>query len=163
MNIRFAEIRDITDMDTIYNQAILAGKTTGDLAPLSNEQRSNWFYEHDNERYPIYVAILESKVCGWCSISTYRRGRGALNETAELSYYVSYNHQRQGIGSALINHAIKDCERTGIKNLFAILLETNLKSINILEKSGFKKWGRLPDVANFNGEKISQLIYGINL
>lgn len=163
MKIRFAESQDITFIDAIYNQAIAAGKTTGDLVPLTNEQRSNWFYEHDNERYPIYVATLESKVCGWCSLSTYRRGRGALNETAEISYYVDYNNHRRGIASALITHAIKDCERTGIKNLLAILLATNLKSIGLLEKSGFKKWGLLPNVANFSGEKISQFVYGINL
>ena len=55
---------------------------------------------------------------------------------------------------------IADCNRLGIKNLFALLLEVNKKSSLILERFGFKKWGFMPDVVNLYGVRCGHLIYG---
>lgn len=59
-----------------------------------------------------------------------------------------------------MNFAINKASELGFKNLFAILLAPNKASISLLEKTGFELWGRLPDIANIDGEICSQCIYG---
>jgi phosphinothricin acetyltransferase len=63
----------------------------------------------------------------------------------------------------LIDFIIKDCKRIEINNVFALLLEINEKSVEILERFGFSQWGFMPDVANINGIICGHLIYGKNL
>ena len=160
MKIRFALVNDLERIIDIYNQAVNAGNATADLNELSFNDRKEWFLEHHKDKYPIYVLETDNKIIGWGSISPYRKGRGGLKETAEISYYLDYNYHRLGYGKKLIEHMISDCKRLGIKNLFALLLEVNKASIIILEKFGFNKWGFMPDVVNLNGVKCGHLIYG---
>lgn len=160
MKIRFAEFVDLKSIIGIYNQAINAGNATADLIELDPNDRKEWFLEHDKDKYPIYVLVSDKNVIGWGSLSPYRKGRGGLRETAEISYYLDYNYHGLGYGKMLMEYIIDDCKRLGIKNLFALLLETNKASIIILEKFGFTKWGFMPDVVNLNGVSCGHLIYG---
>jgi phosphinothricin acetyltransferase len=57
---------------------------------------------------------------------------------------------------------IQDCSRLGIKNIFAVLLEVNLASEQLLIQTGFEKWGFLPKIADLNGKICGQFIYGMN-
>lgn len=163
MNIRFALPDDLSSIVEIYNQAIKAGNATADLTLQTVEYRLEWFDEHNENDYPIYVLEKNSRVIGWGSLSPYRKGRKALKETAEISYYLDYDYHGHGFGRKLIEFIIDDCARLHIKNLFAILLEVNPKSIAILQKIGFEKWGFLPCVANLNGKICGHFIYGLNI
>lgn len=160
MEVRFADISDLKGIVDIYNQAIHTHKATADLEELTINDKLNWFLDHTNDTYPIYVAVIKNKVVGWCSISPYRPGRMAVRQTAEISYYVDYEYHGLGVGSALMDFAINDCKRLGIKNLFALILEWNVNSIKLVEKFSFEKWGYLPRVANLDGKECGHCIYG---
>src|SRR5215207_1172865 len=153
MIIRLAQIDDVPAVVDIYNQAIPSGKSTGDTQPLRVEERLMWFREHRPDAHPIFVAEAEGQVAGWCSLSPYRPGRAALRFTAEISYYIASAHQRQGIGTALVEHALATCPALGIRHLFAIVLEGNQASLKLLENMGFEQWGFLPRVADFDGDE----------
>jgi L-amino acid N-acyltransferase YncA len=163
MNIRPAQIRDLPAIVDIYNQSIPSKRSTGDMKPVQVEDRKTWFLEHDPEHFPIFVAEVEGKAAGWCSLSPYRPGRSAFRFTAEISYYIDGTFQRQGMGTMLVTHALAECPRLGIKNVFAIVLERNEASVKLLEKMGFQKWGYLPRVADFDGEECGHLYYGIRV
>lgn len=162
MQIRTAASTDLSRIVAIYNQAILQGNCTADTEPLEQHQREEWFKEHPPEQYPIYVAIneTEQQVTGWCSLTAHRKGRKALARVAEISYYVDKNVQGKGIGTNLIRHAIEQAPHLGLHNLFAILLDTNSISVALLERFGFKQWGHLPEIAEFEDRICGQLIYG---
>jgi L-amino acid N-acyltransferase YncA len=160
MIIRLAQQRDLPEIVEIYNQAIQTKQSTGDMQPLGVDDRLTWFREHLPEKYPIFVADMESRVVGWCSLSAYRQGRAAFRHTAEISYYIDFVYHRRGIGTALIKHAISVCPALLIRHLFAIVLEGNQASILLLEKMGFEKWGYLPQVADFDGREVGHLYYG---
>ena len=163
MIIRFSKYTDLKKIIDIYNQAIKAGNATADTKELNYNDREEWFFEHCNDKYPIYVIELTNTIIGWGSISPYRKGREGLKETAELSYYLDYGYHGQGYGKKLIEFMITDCKRLGIKNLFALLLEINQRSSLILEGFGFSKWGFMPDVVNINGKKCGHIMYGKKL
>ena len=163
LSIRIANQGDWQRIIDIYNQAVLEVGKTADTKPVSVKQRKAWLKLHEQKRYPIFIAESESEIVGWCSVSPHRPGRKALEITAEISYYVDIHFRRKGIASTLISKTISFAKQTGIENLFAILLEINFSSINILEKFGFEKWGYLPSVAKINEKYSGQLIYGKNL
>jgi phosphinothricin acetyltransferase len=130
---------------------------------VSVAKRREWLSQHNPDTHPILVAEIDGVVVGWSSLSEYRPGRLALRRTAELSYYVHFDHHGQGIGSALIRASIDRCPKLRFRNLFAILLEDNTASIGLLEKFGFKRWGFMPKVAEFSDREVGHLYYGLRI
>lgn len=163
MIIRLAEAKDLESLVEIYNQAIVTRRCTADMDMFSVEERISWFEEHQLLEYPIYVYEVDTKVVGYFYFTGYRPGRRAMRYTAELSYYIHNDYQRQGIGTIMMEFAIKKSTELSFKNLIAILLEWNTPSVNLLEKFGFKEWGCLPGIADFNGEICSHLYYGLKI
>ena len=160
MDIRLAQNSDLEAINTIYNQAVAAQYCTADLDSISMREREIWFQTHSEENYPVFVGEESGEVVAWFSFSAWRSGRRALVQTAEVSYYIHDQHFRKGYASQLMSFALTKAPELGFKNLFAILLEPNTVSIKLLEKFEFELWGRLPDIANIDGEICSQRIYG---
>jgi phosphinothricin acetyltransferase len=163
MTIRIATIKDIEAITEIYNQAIAAGQKTGDTLSVTIEDRKKWFETHASDKYPILVMEVDDIVVGYLSISAYRPGRLALQHTAEISYFVHFKYHRKGIASNLLQHAIAMCPSLQIKNIFAIVIDTNQVSVRLLEKFGFEKWGHMPRIAEFDGIEIGHLYYGLRI
>jgi len=163
VTIRVAEVSDLPAIVDIYNQAVRIRGATADLNPITVEERRAWLKEHDPRSHPIFIAQIDGAVAGWCSLSPYRPGRTALRHTAEISYYIHEGFRRKGIASRLIEHAIQECPRLGLKTLFAILLDINEASVRLLERSGFQRWGHLPDVADIDGKECGHYYYGLRV
>jgi L-amino acid N-acyltransferase YncA len=163
LEIRPAQFSDLPRIVEIYNQAVAQKGATADLTPVSVEERRPWFEEHSDNKHPLWVAVGNENILGWCSLSPYRPGRMALRYTAEISYYIHRDYQGKGIGSALIDHAIHQCTTLDIKTLFALLLDINIPSIKILEKFGFVRWGHMPDIAEIEDTTCGHLIYGLKV
>ena len=159
-HIRIAELTDLPVIVDIYNQAVPAHRSTANTTPWTIEGRTTWFVEHEADTHPIFVAEINGKVVGWCSLSAYRPGRFALRFTAEISYYIDSAHQRQGVGSTLIGNVIDNCQSLGIKNIIAVLIDRNEASKKLLEKLGFQQWGYLPRVLDFDGQEFGEFYYG---
>ena len=160
MIIRIAQTAELPAIVDIYNQAIPSRRSTGDTQPLRVEDRRAWFEEHHPDKYPIFVAEVDGRIAGWCSLSAYRAGRAAFRFTREISYYIDLAHHRQGIGTALIEHALAACPALQVKTLVAIVLEVNEASLRLLRKKGFEQWGYLRRVADFPGSEVGHLYYG---
>ncbi|MCF8299141.1 MAG: GNAT family N-acetyltransferase [Saprospiraceae bacterium] len=163
MKIRLANTNDLVQINEIYNLAIPSKKSTAHTCPISIEEREEWFSEHNDYKYPVFVTESDDKILGWISLSPYRCGRMALQYVAEVSYYIHPDFQRNGIASKLMDYVIKNAHKYEFKNLIAILLEHNTPSIKLLEKFGFEKWGHLPDIADFDGKEYGHLYYGVRV
>lgn len=163
MTIRTAAIEDLKAMVEIYNQAIAVGQKTADITPFTTGDREKWFLDHTPDKYPIWVAENDNEVAGYLTISPYRPGRMALRHTAEVSCYIHFEHHRKGVASNLLRHAIGTCPALQIKNLLAIIIDSNQASINLVEKYGFEKWGYLPRVAEFDGIEYGHVYYGLRI
>lgn len=162
LNIRKAVIEDLPALTAIYNQAIKANQTA-DSVPLTTAGRMSWFTAHQNPSFPLIVAEIENIVCGYATLSSYRGGRPALRTVVEVSYYIHQDHQRKGLGTTLLKKSLVLSEELGFKHAIAILLETNLPSIQLLEKFEFEKWGHMPNVAEFGSTVCGHLYYGRQL
>jgi phosphinothricin acetyltransferase len=161
--IRPAEEMDGAAITDIYNQAVVAGFQTADITPVSVSSRIDWLKLHFQSNLPVLVALSDEKVIGWISLSSYRPGREALRFTVEVSYYVDKDFQRQRVASLLLQEILKMAHEQNFNVVFAIVLEVNVPSVQLLEKAGFQKWGFLPQVAVFEKGTCGHLYYGMQL
>jgi len=163
MNIRPATEKDLEAINNIYNQVIPSEMSTADMEPYTMDERIQWFNSCDRSKYPVFVAETGNDIAGYFYFSPYRPRRLALRYTAEVSYFLDEKYRQQGIGSQLMDHALKEAPSQSFKTLIAILLGHNVASIRLLEKFGFSEWGRLPGVADFHGKERDQLFYGLRI
>ncbi len=163
MEVVHANEEDLPQIVGIYNQAIEAGQCTADTEVLSLDERIAWFASHTAEKYPLLVAKEGEIVLGYLTLSAYRFGRKALSRTAEISYYIHFQHHRKGVASKLIDAALVMCPDLKIKNLVAILIGCNQGSLGILDKYGFKEWGCFPNIVELDGKRFDHMYYGLHL
>ena len=114
------------------------------------EERLEWFRKHDPSTHPIFDYQDSGQIIGWTSLSA-SYGRPAYKKTVEVSTYVTTQRQRSGVGTALREHVLSVCPRSGIKAILSFAFGHNLASIHLNAKFGFTKWGHLPYVAELDG------------
>ncbi len=161
--IRKAVFKDAVIINNIYNQAVTQKYQTADINVITIEETQQWFTNHNVGKYPVFVALLDGQIIGWMSLSSYRKGRKALDTIAEVSYYIHKDYQGKGAGSFLLSSAIEIAKQYNFKNLVAILLAPNIRSIKLLEKFSFRRWGTLPNVAIIDNQYYDHLYYGLKL
>lgn len=162
IHIERAALLHLPAIVEIYNQAVRRKFETAHKKEFSVADKLQWFQQHD-DHHPVCVAVADEEVVGWYALSAYREGREALSGVREISYYVHSTHARQGVGTALIQHAKKTAKEIGVEHLLAVVLDRNERSVRLLLKSGFQPWGHLPDIANFDGERCGHSYFGYKL
>jgi L-amino acid N-acyltransferase YncA len=91
--------------------------------------------------YPYLVAEFEGRVVGYAYAGSYR-ARIAYRWTVENSVYVAAAAQGKGVGAALMQRLIDECEARGYRQMVAVIGEpTNVASIRLHERFGFELVG----------------------
>lgn len=160
--IRLAERADLPAVVAIYNASIPGHEATADLMPVTVEDREAWFAAHEPTRRPLWVSGGGAEVIGWISLSAFY-ARPAWDPTVEVSFYVHPTHQRQGVGRALLNHALAAAPGLGISTVLAVVFAHNQASLALLESAGFKRWGHLPRVAHMPEGRRDVVFLGLEL
>ncbi|MBW4487003.1 MAG: GNAT family N-acetyltransferase [Trichocoleus desertorum ATA4-8-CV12] len=159
MPIRDAVEADLPAIVAIYNATIPSRMVTADTHPVTVESRLAWLCDRDPLSRPLWVMEQEQKVVGWLSFKSFY-GRPAYQATAEVSVYVAAHYQRQGIGRTLLQQAIEQSPKLGLKNLLGFIFAHNQPSLQLFEKFGFQQWGYLPQVATLDGVDRDLVIVG---
>lgn len=68
-------------------------------------------------------------------------GRSAADEAEILKLTVHENSRNQGIGNALLNHAMQHLQRSKIKKCYLELRESNKPALNLYLKNCFNRIG----------------------
>lgn len=154
LTIRPATEDDLPAINAIYNHYVLTSTTTYDLEPLTLEERQRWF----TRRAAIHPVIVvceaaggAERIVGWGSLNVFRSKPGYWF-TVENSVYVHPDHQRQGIGSAIIEHQIRQAKELGLHAIVAGIGAEQTASITLHGKHGFVEVARFPEV----GRKFDQ-------
>lgn len=160
--IRPAEPNDAAAIAEIYNEAILTTTATFDTEPKSVEDRARWLQTHD-ERHPVLVALVDGRVAGWASLTSWSERR-AYDDTAETSFYVHSTQRGHGIGRQLKEAIIAEARRLGYHTLIARIAEGSHASVHLNESAGFVHVGTLKEVGCKFGRRldvhIMQLMLG---
>ena len=152
--IRPAIDADLPAINAIYNHYVVTSTTTYDLTPLTLEERQRWLAGRE-KIHPVIVvcdaADGNEKVVGWGSLNVFRSKPG-YRFTVENSVYVHFDHQRRGIGSAIIEHQIRQAKELGLHAIVAGIGAEQTASISLHGKHGFVEVARFPEV----GRKFDQ-------
>lgn len=144
--IRNAELKDIEALKNIYNDAILTTVATFDTEVKDEEDRLQWFQEHQTDPYVLYVWEEAGEVAGYASLSKYRE-RSAFSHSVEISVYIKKEYRGRGIGKKLMRHTLDYASANPkIQTVVSLITGTNEASIRLHEQLGFAFCGKLKQV-----------------
>ena len=144
MTIRLAKTEDLGTINDIYNHYVACSTCTYQEEPSTMKERESWFSNH-GPRHPVTVAEADGRVVGWASLSPFH-ARSAYRFTIENSVYVHHEHQRRGIGSALLADSIERAKLLGHRTIIALIDADQLGSIALHLKFGFEQVAHLKQV-----------------
>jgi phosphinothricin acetyltransferase len=146
MVIRPAQELDMIAATAIYQHHVLNGTATFEIdAPSYEEMRRRWS-EVREKNLPYLVAEAGGAVRGFAYATPYRP-RVAYRFTVEDSVYVDPDYTGRGLGRALLQALIEQCERRGCRQMIAVIGDSNNRaSIRLHESLGFEHVGVLRSV-----------------
>ncbi len=146
LTIRQSKESDISAIHEIYEHEVLQGTSTFDEIPPSKEDLLKKRADILANGFPHLVAEADGRVIAYSYVSPYRQ-RSAYSKTVENAIYVSPDKRISGVGTALMQAVINECEKLKLKNIIAVIGDSeNLASINLHKKLGFRKVGTLREV-----------------
>ena len=140
LTIRPATEADLVTINAIYNREVIEGVATWELDPWSGAKRLAWFQSRD-EQEPVLTAELAGLVVGFAYLSRYR-GRRGYRFTRENTVFVDPDHQRHGIGRALLAALIEAARTLGLRTILAFIDEANTGSIQLHRTFNYEQIGR---------------------
>ncbi len=152
MQIRDAQTGDIEGILAIYNDAVANTKAIWNEQLVDAANRAIWLTDRQRAGYPVLVAVDEQQsVLGYASFGDWRAFDG-YRHTVEHSVYVHKDCRGAGIGKALMKTLIERAQAIGKHVMVAGIEATNMGSITLHKKLGFKEVGLLPEVGTKFGQ-----------
>lgn len=155
VNIRHASREDAQAIAEIYNHAIDDRNATFDSFPVSADRYTSFFDR--NERASMLVAVANDQVIGWASVSPISN-RWAYRFTCIGSFFVHKEFRGKKIGSALKAAQINEAARIGYHSLVVEVLSTNVVSILLNLRFGFRVVGETWEAGYRDGKWIGLVI-----
>ena len=120
------------------------------------------FFErlHNEKDQLCLLARMDTKVVGFLGIHSFGQPK---SHVADVGIMVHPDHQRKGIGTALLKAGIELARKEGIKRLEADTLATNKAMRRIAEKTGFRLEGIRRRDMNMHGRLMDSALYAILL
>lgn len=143
MIVRAPSDEDFAAIQRIYADAVLNSASSFEIeAPSIDELRRRHARLVDGG-YPYLVVELDDEVAGYCYAGPFR-DRPAYRRTVENSVYVARQFQRRGVGRALLERLIAECESLGYRQMIAVIGgNQNAASVRLHEQAGFEHAGVL--------------------
>ena len=129
----------------IYGHGIASGMATFETKVPDWETFDLKYLPHSR-----IIAIQDNDPVGWAALTPVS-ARECYSGVAEVSVYVHQQHQRKGIGRALLEELINTSEQNGIWSLLSVIHEENRASIHLHEQCGFRFIGYRERIAQLQG------------
>jgi L-amino acid N-acyltransferase YncA len=154
-----ATINDLPKIVEIYNSTVAGRMVTADTEPVPVESRIGWFNLHEPVHRPLWVVWQNDEIIAWVSFQSFY-GRPAYRGTAEISIYIDEKVRGQGLGKKILQYAIDNCGKLGIKTLLGYIFGHNAPSLKLFRNKGFEDWGTFPKIAELDGIERDLIIVG---
>jgi phosphinothricin acetyltransferase len=150
-------IRPVTFLDAvaiadIYNYYIVNTMASFEEVPITPLEMENRI-RNVTSKFPWLVFEESGSIEGYAYLSTWKE-RVAYRHTAEVSIYLRYGHDGQGMGSMLMQQLLNEALKSHIHVLTACITLPHPRSVSLHEKFGFKKVGHFHEV----GWKMNQWV-----
>jgi phosphinothricin acetyltransferase len=146
VSIRPAALADIPAITRIYAHSVTTGTASFELEPPDEAEMSRRMQTLLDGGYPYIVAEIGGTLAGYAYAGSYRPRR-AYRFSVEDSIYVDPSAQRRGIGRALLERLIEECERRGFRQMIAVIGDSvQTPSIELHRALGFRMIGNVENV-----------------
>jgi L-amino acid N-acyltransferase YncA len=150
-------IREMTKQDSarvleIYKMGMETRNATFETEVPSWD---DWDRKHLN--HSRFVFTDNEKVLGWVALTAVSV-RPAYQGVAEISIYTDTDFRGTGIGSQLMEKAIKSSEENGIWTLNSSVFPENIATLKLHQKFGFRIIGFKEKVAKLDGKWRNALL-----
>ena len=144
VNVRPAVLADIPAITTIYDGAVRTGTASFELEPPGEAEMARRFTALGDSGHPYLAAVdADGTLLGYAYAGAFRP-RIAYRYTVENSIYVSPDAQKRGVGRALMEALIAECETRGFRQMVAVIGDSaNAGSIALHRACGFYDVGVL--------------------
>jgi L-amino acid N-acyltransferase YncA len=149
--IRDAVNDDIAAIVEIYNEVVAHTMAVWSDTLVTTEDRHAWLAERHARGFPVLVVEQDGRVVGFASFGDFRPWPG-YRHTVELSIYVAAECRGRGIGRQLLVELVVRARQLGKRTMIAGIEASNVASLALHERLGFRCGGRLPGV----GEKFDR-------
>jgi len=144
------QISDATEADLagllgIYNDVIATSTAIYSDAPVTLEERRQWWRSRTAQGYPVLAARDAHGVAGFATFGDFRAWPG-YRFTVEHSVHVRANGRGQGIGTLLVQALLPRAAALGKHVMMAGVDADNAASIRFHERLGFERSGHLREV-----------------
>jgi L-amino acid N-acyltransferase YncA len=137
LSLRPSAEGDLAAIQRIYAYHVLHGLASFEAEPPSPQEMARRRRTVLAGGFPHLVAERGGEIVGYAYASPYRT-RPAYCYTAENSIYIRHDCARQGIGAALLDALIAQCEAGGLRPLVAVIGDSgNTASIELHHRAGF--------------------------
>jgi L-amino acid N-acyltransferase YncA len=143
--IRDATERDLPQICTIYNDAVLNTTAIWNEKPVDLANRQAWFEARRAQGYPILVAEEQGEVVGYASFGDWRPFEG-FRYSVEHSVYIRNDQRGKGLGARLMQVLVERAREGGKFVMVAAIESGNQASIRLHERLGFVTTGQMPHV-----------------
>lgn len=120
---------------------------------------------HSEERQdtPILGAWKNDELVGLIGVNRDMRP-SVMHKSTLWGFYVAPDHRKQGIGSTLLKEVVKVARATpDLRLIRAVVTVTSTAALSLLEKHGFKVYGREPEAKKLNDTYYDQVYLWLRL
>lgn len=144
--IRSATTHDLPLILDIFNEVIANTTAIYQNQPMTIEQIVQWYESRQSRSWPILIIEREGRVAGFATYGSFRE-RECYQSTVELAVHISVENRGQGLGTELLKALIENARERGFHVMMAGIDSSNISSIQLHQKLGFKVCGELQQVA----------------
>ncbi|MBE7183935.1 MAG: N-acetyltransferase [Methylobacterium mesophilicum] len=141
-SIRDARPDDLPPITAIYRDAVLNGTASYEIEPPTLEEMRRRFEALAASSHPYLVAEEGGRVLAYAYAGPFRP-RPAYRFTVEDSIYVAPDAKGKGLGRALLERLIQECEGRGYRQILAVIGDGRPESASVIlhARLGFKPSG----------------------
>ena len=151
MIIRDATQADLPEISRIYTDSVLNGVASYELVAPDQAEMGLRMAAITDKSYPYLIATDgEGAVLGYAYASAFRT-RPAYRWLVEDSIYLAPEARGQGVGRALLEALISQCESLGFRQMVAVIGGAHPASIAVHQKAGFVSAGRITGSGHKHG------------
>lgn len=163
MRIRDAVDGDVAAITVIYNDAVQHTTAIWNEKIVDAADRLEWIAERRRSGYPVIVAVDDDDVAlGYATFGDWRPHDG-YRHTVEHSVYIRGDVRGGGLGTALMVELLDRARQLGKHVMVAGIDASNVGSIRVHERLGFRTVGLLPQVGTKFGRWLDLVFLQIEL
>jgi phosphinothricin acetyltransferase len=146
VSIRPATPADTAAITRIYGHSVQTGTASFELEPPTESEMARRMAALLDGGYPYIAAEIDGVIVGYAYAGSYRP-RPAYRFSVEDSIYIDPAAQRRGVGRALLQRLIEECERRGYRQMIAVIGDSaQTPSIELHRAAGFRMIGNIENV-----------------